>query len=98
MALMHAALALALLGLAQAAASDGEDNTAAPKPHLVYILSDNLCAPWLPFRSSPAPAAFSYYPAAAHSVHVVQRLGQRRLPPRPLARGAVEGSGHPQPR
>ena len=48
MTAVHRALALALVGLAQdvaAAAAPydaGPENTAAPKPHLVYILSDNL--------------------------------------------------------
>jgi hypothetical protein len=46
---VHRTLALALVGLAQdvaAAPHDaGPENTAAPKPHLVYILSDNLYAP-----------------------------------------------------
>ena len=43
---VHRTLALALVGLAQDVAAAPHDagpkNTAAPKPHLVYILSDNL--------------------------------------------------------
>ena len=45
--MVHRALALLALGIAQdvvAAAPQhaGSERTAAPKPHLVYILSDNL--------------------------------------------------------